>query len=69
MRIYGIINGTADIVQTAAFCTWEFERYNEDGTTTSYIGFECTNESLIPDNGTVIEDFRSWLNQYAPTEI
>jgi len=69
MRTYGIINGTAELVQTPTFYTWEFQRYNQDGSTTSYIGFECTDESLIPENGTVINDFRTWYNQYIPEEI
>jgi len=69
MRIYGIINGTADIVQTPTFYTWEFQRHEEDGTIKAYIGFECISENLIPENGQVINNFRDWLHQFTPEEI
>ena len=69
MRIYGIIDGTHELVKSSTMYVWEFNRYEEDGSIKAYLGFECTDESLIPSNGTVVTDFRTWLNQYAPTEI
>lgn len=68
MRIYGTINGQSEIVQSPTLCIWEFQRYEEDGSIKPYLGFECTSQELIPENGEVITDFRSWMNQYAPTE-
>ena len=68
MNIYGIINGQAELVQSPTLCIWEFQRYEEDGSIKPYLGFECTSQELIPENGQVIADFRSWMNQYAPTE-
>ena len=69
MRYYGIINGTHDLVNSSTLYVWEFERYEEDGSVKPYLGFECVSENLIPSNGTIISNFRDWLNQYAPTEI
>jgi hypothetical protein len=64
MNIYGIINGQAQLVQSPTFCTWEFNRYEEGGSLKPYIGFECTSQELIPENGQVIENFNEWANQY-----
>ena len=68
MRIYGIINGQAELIQSSTLCIWEFQRTEADGSIKAYLGFECTSQELIPENGEVITDFRSWINQYAPTE-
>lgn len=68
MRIYGIINGQAELIQSSTLCIWEFQRTIEDGTFKTYLGFECTSQELIPEHGEVITDFRSWMNQYTPTE-
>ena len=68
MRIYGTINGQAELVQSPTLCIWEFQRYEEDGSIKSYLGFECTSQELIPESGEVITNFSLWLNQYAPTE-
>ena len=68
MRIYGTINGQAELVQSPTLCIWEFQRYDQDGVVKSYLGFECISQELIPENGEVITNFSSWLNQYTPTE-
>jgi len=69
MNIYGIINEEAELVQSPTFCTWQFQRYEEDGSLRSYLGFECISENLIPENGQVITNFRDWLHQFTPEEI
>lgn len=68
MRIYGTINGQSELIQSNTLCIWEFSRNEEDGSIKTHLGFECTSQELIPKNGEVITDFRSWINQYAPTE-
>lgn len=68
MNIYGIINGQAQLVQSPTLCIWEFQRYEEDGSIKAYLGFECISQQLIPEKGEVITDFKSWMNQYTPTE-
>jgi hypothetical protein len=50
-------------------CIWHFERYEENGTLKSYIGFECTAQELIPENGEVIENFKDWMNEFETDEI
>ena len=69
MRIYGIINGQAKLIQSSTLCIWEFQRTEEDGTFKTYVGFECTSQELIPEHGHVIENFNQWANQYNNEEI
>lgn len=68
MRYYGIINGQEDLIQSDNLCVWEFKRYEEDGSLKSYLGFECTSIELVPTNGQVIEDFNSWMSEFATQE-
>jgi hypothetical protein len=69
MNIYGIVNGQAQLIQSNSLCIWHFERYEENGTLKSYIGFECTAQELIPENGEVIENFNAWMNEFESDEI
>jgi hypothetical protein len=67
--IYGIINGQAQLIQSNSLCIWEFNRYEQDGSSKSYLGFECTSQELIPENGEVIENFNAWMNEFETDEI
>ena len=70
MRIYGTINGQAELIQSSTLCIWGFQRTEADGSIKAYLGFECTSQELIPENGQVIENFNEWANQYNnPEEI
>ena len=68
MRIYGIINGQAELLQSPTLCIWQINRHEADGSIKKYLGFECTSQHLIPANGQVIENFNQWLNQFTPDE-
>lgn len=69
MNIYGIINGQAELIQSPNLCIWKFDRKEEDSTFRQYLGFECTSQELIPENGEVIENFNQWVNEHNNEEI
>jgi len=70
MTHYGyIVDNTFETQQEDL--TWDFVRWNQDQTTTSYSGIE-TIRDLSADNKVVIvgdkEVMANWLYEYAPTD-
>lgn len=70
MTHYGyIVDNTFETQQEDL--TWDFVRWNQDQTTTSYSGIE-TIRDLSADNKVVIigdkQTMANWLYEYAPTD-
>jgi len=69
MNHYGYITDNTYIVPNTAI-TWDFVRYNEDQSTTSYIGIESTEP--IDDNKVTMfatpDAFNNWKYEFQPDE-
>jgi hypothetical protein len=70
MNYYGYItDNTYEVADTAI--TWNFTRYNEDESTTDFIGIESTIE-ITSDKVTMFESaiaFNSWKYEFYTEEI
>jgi hypothetical protein len=69
MTKYGYItDSTYEVTDTAI--TWDFVRYNEDETTTDFVGIEST-VSIESDKVVMFEtpqEFSSWKYEFEPEE-
>ncbi len=70
MNKYGYITDQSYNTQEGDV-VWNFDRYNQDQTVTSYVGIETT-RNITSEKVTIIgtaEEFREWLNRYNPDPL